>query len=108
MQSPAFLQSVFTWFLKSRFLSSGTPRSFSSTDSVIVVAPICTDPSLFFSPKIKKMTFVRIQFHTVIEKPFGEPLSTVAEIQLFEWRVKGHQFSGSGEMLLFDVFCWKT
>ena len=30
----------------------------------------------------------------------------VAEIQLFEWGGgKGHQFSESGEMLLFDVFC---
>ena len=28
----------------------------------------------------------------------------MAEIQLFEWRGKGHQFSDSGEMLLFDVF----
>ena len=30
----------------------------------------------------------------------------VAEIQLFEWGGgKGHQFSESGEMPLFDVFC---
>ena len=28
----------------------------------------------------------------------------MAEIQLFEWRGKGHQFSESGEMLLFHVF----
>ena len=27
----------------------------------------------------------------------------VAEIQLFEWRGKGHQFSELGEMLLFHV-----
>ena len=28
----------------------------------------------------------------------------MAEIQLFEWRGKGHQFSESGEMLLVHVF----
>ena len=33
---------------------------------------------------------------------------SVAEIQLFEWGGKGHQFSESGEMLSFDVVCWKT
>ena len=36
---------------------------------------------------------------------FKGTLDSVAEIQLFEWRGKSHQFSESGEVLLLDVFC---
>ena len=43
--------------------------------------------------------------HLSLEHQMEKAVRTVAEIQLFEWRGKSHQFSESGEVLLLDVFC---